>query len=756
MGEQTSNGDSHGVFARVSVADDDDGLVPKLEDAERGVTDSDDDSDEDGVGNVRGAEPATFALPALTAATDATGGVSLGRLCVGLLVVLSVACAALVVVNPHSLLAFVSRHARARSLFSAVAVEPLGVYSTPLNSTWEAFAARAAAFDFEESDAPTAAESEAAFILTGDRNAAAALSAPIRSALRLALSAIAFALLTVRPVLQHELWLTDCSSYLPCPSPNAAVRRAHPNASRDAHVVRQLEQLPAFRTHSLDFLLASPPSPAPLFHSASADPQRRFFVPGETAEEQELAMRFQSDLHARQHPANCSAVERIMVMDYFHSGGGVGSWSHARAVALAVGVRAGRLVIEAYDLGGYAHAYSDCTRRKGLGGCDMFLPASPCALPDDWGALVEQDAQEWQKAHPTVDLARPTTLHQRIELLKDRRMLRYTELKKISPAPEPNELHHLPQQLPGWEREQLAHLPEPLQYLRDMPECWWSRQALSYHFRLTQTAERRLLTLVAQSLQLPDPNTTAANAVRYADAVAPAPTHTAHWWLAIQAVKLEWQIHQLNPALVNASRNDLAGVKDAAAAAAWSSAISTRAPLLGYTFIRHGDKALEGSALFADDRYLEFMRRVAHRQGLWTWYVGADDLMSPERMRGVNNASAEPLRFHTSVLVDSISAEERQRHPLSAGFSWWTMFTLTDAHREAVMWRTVLEFAMGQVADVIVSTLSSNHPRMLYELATAVSDARATTPFLGLDSSTIAYHVKLVVELSKNGTVPGC
>ena len=71
-----------------------------------------------------------------------------------------------------------------------------------------------------------------------------------------------------------------------------------------------------------------------------------------------------------------------------------------------------------------------------------------------------------------------------------------------------------------------------------MPECWWNRQLLSYHWRLLPQSARRLLTLVATSLRLAAPAVTAIHALAYADARAPSANHTAHWQLSVQALKL--------------------------------------------------------------------------------------------------------------------------------------------------------------------------------------------------------------------------
>ena len=264
------------------------------------------------------------------------------------------------------------------------------------------------------------AEREVAWILTGDRGAHEKLTARTALALRRAVQGVAITILSLRPALQRDLWLSDCTSYLPCPYPNAAVRASHPNTDSDSDMFDHLTAQPSHLPQWTLSLLA-PPSPEPLFHSAV--PAHSHYAPGELAVDQELAMRFQDDLHARQHPADCSKA-RVLIMDYFHSLGGFGSWSHARALALGLGVRAGRTVIELEGKQGYPQHYSECTKLKGLGGCDMFLAASSCTLPSNWRELVEKDKAEFAKTHSPFHGG---SMQQHLDHLKDRQYVMHTE-----------------------------------------------------------------------------------------------------------------------------------------------------------------------------------------------------------------------------------------------------------------------------------------------------------------------------------------
>ena len=209
----------------------------------------------------------------------------------------------------------------------------------------------------------------------------------------------------------------------------------------------------------------------------------------------------------------------------------------------------------------------------------------------------------------------------------------------------------------GWDREQLrVELPGEFDAYRLMPECWWNRQALAYLMRMTTQAEQRLLQLVARLLRLSQPQVSAANALAYSDQLSSAADHTSHWWLAIHALKVEWQLTQLTPALPAALRqlvaSDPPGEEDGVTAT-----LQREMPLLGYAFIRHGDKVKE-STLFDDDAYISVMEKAARDRGLRSWYVGSDHLLTPERVQtaaaalttssNTTNTSSPLLRLYSS------------------------------------------------------------------------------------------------------------
>ena len=161
-------------------------------------------------------------------------------------------------------------------------------------------------------------------------------------------------------------------------------------------------------------------------------------------------------------------------------------------------------------------------------------------------------------------------------------------------------------------------------------------------------------------------------------------------------------------------------------------------PLLGYAFIRHGDKVKEAT-LFDDGAYIVVMESTARNRGLRSWYIGSDHLLTPEHVIAAAvlnvssftiNSSVPLLRLNSSALVESIA--DKEHHPLASGFDWKTSEGVNDTEREVIFWRTLLEFGVAQIADVFLSVWPSNHPRMAYELATAASEAMATAPFLRL------------------------
>ena len=598
------------------------------------------------------------------------------------------------------------------------------------------------------------AAQETTWLLTGRRNAAQLLQArcnasalrPIAhlpAALPAALQRLTATALHLRPAVQRQLWLGDCRTHLPCLSPDWQTRRLHPRTESDDEPLARLLSSPDWMAGWMQ-LWHTMPSSDTLFHhlspNASQDAQHsRAVIPGEPAEEQQLAWQWQTEVYARQHPLDCSNAS-LFLMDDFYELGGFGSWSHARAAAFALGVRAGRLVVEMEGTRQYSHAYSDCTRRKGLGGCDILLRTSHCPVPDNWQALLNQDRQRFQASHSSWAGG---SLQQHLEYLRDRRLLAYSEVRDEMQW---TELHH--SNVKGWDRTQLREqLPSSLDAYRLMPECWWNRQALSYLMRMTRPAEERLLSLVAQSLQLPQPAVSASNVLSYADALVAA-NHTGHWWVAIHALKVEWQLGQLAPGLTAALRgvanSSVDGVRHCEVTAggnATAESSEARTPLLGYAFIRHGDKVTEAT-LFNDSDYLSIVEKTARNHGLRAWYVGSDHLLTPQRVVASagaltlsspsSNTSIPLLQLFSSSLLDAIP--DKEHHPLAAGFDWKTSEALNDTDREGIVWRTLLEFGVAQVADVFVSVWTSNHPRMAYELATAASETGSTAPLIRLSS----------------------
>ena len=614
-----------------------------------------------------------------------------------------------------------------------------------------------------EGDSFSHAERQALFILTGISVASPAtpglIPASLRARLRSALDGLALTVLSLRPSLQRELWLTDCGSYLPCPYPSHITRQHAKGSSHlsDQHTYDTLtSRTPWLISTLLDG--SSPPSADSLFHPRGDEPHSPSFIPGEDSASQQLSFRFQSELRALQFPVDCSTA-RLLVMDFNHDGGGFGSWMHSRAASLGVGFRSQRTTVDAPGVGGYVQGYSDCTREVGLMGCDLLLPITWCHLPADWQERWELEKATWLSTHKeTAREVGAMTPSQRIEYYHEKRILRLSEVQA-----EQFELHHIPRS--GWQREQLEQLPEPMAYLRPMPSCWWNRQLLSYLFRLTRDTGQRLLSLLAQSLRLPEPNITAHYAQLYADTRATDPTHTAHTWLSFQAIKLTWQLHLIDPTLIHALRlalhthqSSAVGEEDSTPPLPSSSPLAavSHVPLLGYAFIRHGDKGREAAPL-NDSSYADLLLRLSQRYGLRMWYVGADDLLSPYHVVELGQGHGEaPLTLFTSALVDSLSPEQRAAHPLARGFDWNAARQASDVDREGVVWRTILELGVALVSDVYATTWSSNHPRMAYELGTAVSDLRGQVPIFTLDGGVVASPDSAWVDITKHKTVEKC
>ena len=636
------------------------------------------------------------------------------------------------------------------------------------------------AVDEDPSPPLSPGEREMVSILTGAGEVSTLPSSLLR-VLREALQRLAVTVLVLRPSIQRELWASNCRSHTPCPTPHSNLRRGATGPIPDEVVRQSLNDRPAFLSAVMDewfrtpdpealFHTNQPPTPphttnltssssssspslsnSPSSDSSSSSPSAGtaaeaavpdslstlHFAPGELSEDQALSQRFQRELYARQHPVNCSA-EKWLIMDFYHAGGGFGSWNHARSIPMALAIRSGRVLIEApqYHQWAYSIAWNDCVKVKGMGGCDIFLAASSCTLPDNWRdtALIEQ------AMHGT---GRPaftgTGVDAQLEWFAERRFLMYTEISGL--AGEKWELHH--RMAKEWDAESLyRNLPPRLHPYRLMPECWWMRQILAYHQRLTRYGIIRLLPLLTRTLQLPEPNVTSTIVLRFADQRALSVDHPSHWWLTIQALKLTWQMQHIAPGLAQALRQRLlpphqldpavrgAPSPWAAEAAAFLSNPHTRVPLLGYTFVRHGDKGAE-TGLMPEHEYLRVAALLAGQLGLRQWYVGADSMFSSDAIRALNLAAPKPLHLYSSVQTDE--TQDKQLTPFAAGFDKDLSFSKPDADKEPIVWNTLIHHAMAQVSDVFLSSWSSNHVRFSYEVATALSEARALAPFVALD-----------------------
>ena len=598
----------------------------------------------------------------------------------------------------------------------------------------------------------TAAQREVVELLTG-RAEVVRLSPPLTAWLAAAVHRLAEVVLLLRPGLQRDMWMGDCLVHNPCPFPDAESRRqALPPIPDESFHARMTSRLPSLSrwlqswhsTASADSLFHSQPIPLPNGSAAavhsSPSTSLAYYAPGEHAEAQALSQRFQQELFALQHPANCSEAT-FLVMDYWHTGGGFGSWNHARSIPLALAMRAGRTLIEApshNENWAYVIAWNDCVRKRGMGGCGLFLPATHCAIADDWRVPYEQERSAFVAAHAEQPSG---GLDERLQWLAPRRWVAYTELR----AGMGDELHHNGASK-GWERGTLAQLPQRLAHFRHMPECWWMRQAMAYHQRMTRPAQSRLAGLLTRSLQLPQPLTTARLALDFADRRAPSVNQTAYWWLLVQSIKVTWQLHMIAPGLARTLREEL--LQDPAGSAStiaepespWaavtnatlSADVQARVPLLGFTFVRHGDKASE-AALIPDSEHLRVATLLANRYGVRAWYVGADSLTSADNIRAANANSSRPLHLLTSILTDS--TPDKATQPTAAGFDRGASFGLSDAMREEIAWSTILHHSMAQMADVFAASWASNHVRFAYEQSTTLSEERAATPIYVMDGA---------------------
>ena len=571
------------------------------------------------------------------------------------------------------------------------------------------------------------ADRQALLLLTG-RGDEEELPLTAATALRDALDEVATAQLRLRPALQSALWRQSCRSFLPCPYPaNFASNTTGAANSTDTWTDEEWERTITTRPTVAGWRTSL--SSVPLVDASAIFPEDLNaaggrFAPGETASSQRLAQQFQVFVHEQQHPDNCSAA-RYFIYDQRQEHSGFGMFQHIRAVHLFYAVRLGRVLFEPADVISYPLAYSDCTRRHGFGGCDVFLRNSHCTPPDGWQAEMQAEKEAYGAVHGQF-VGDWTSWGDRHGYLQHRRYLTFDE----SAIGERYELVH--SNKPPYRHEDFAWDAKGGSYdgrFALMPDCWWYGQLVSYNMRMTVTAQTRLLEELARTLQLPEPNRTAQRVVNWASGHASSVNRTDFWWLSIQALKVEWQLHRIAPDLVAALQTASSHTALNLSSSTTTAADERRVPLLGYTFVRHGDKGSE-APLHGEDEYLQLMQHVQQHTGLSSWYVGADDLLSADVIRSLDNSST--LTLLSNSLVDSIP--DKASHKLSRGFSMNTARTLSDADREAILWRTLVDTAMAQLADVHVSTWTSNHPRLVYKLAQALSDARQALPFVGVDA----------------------
>ena len=102
---------------------------------------------------------------------------------------------------------------------------------------------------------------ETAWILTALMDAAPLLSSRTLVHLSRSLQSVATTLLSVRPSIQRTMWLSDCSSYLPCPYPNSEILREKPHTQSDSDVHQWLRQ--PQQSHGSDSFPPLPLSPLP-------------------------------------------------------------------------------------------------------------------------------------------------------------------------------------------------------------------------------------------------------------------------------------------------------------------------------------------------------------------------------------------------------------------------------------------------------------------------------------------------------------
>ena len=333
----------------------------------------------------------------------------------------------------------------------------------------------------------------------------------------------------------------------------------------------------------------------------------------------------------------------------------------------------------------------------------------------------------------------------------------------------------------GWESSRLVKdftaIDHPLRPFRFQPQCWWAMQALSYMFRPTAPFALAMLEAVAESVHL------GAERAEYKAAATAAfkfPWKVAHrtmptgvrkhvdaehwmnlltgeneppllnqpwhsedetrasdWWASLRALKLQWQTRLCSVLTPDGSASDFL-----------FSQCSTP-PLLGYVFVRAGDKSSEDRTFGVED-FVATMLRIHRETGVVHFYVASDELDVPNRIAShcAQAAKADPISFpvfyfHFSPVAQgrirriAASADADAAAQLRAGYVQGAAAASSDLDRRGIVMSTLFEVSMSHLADFFIGAYSSNHNRLVYESSVAADGEIAGNgkPYFSLDTT---------------------
>jgi len=222
-----------------------------------------------------------------------------------------------------------------------------------------------------------------------------------------------------------------------------------------------------------------------------------------------------------------------------------------------------------------------------------------------------------------------------------------------------------------------------------MPPCWWIAQMIVYLTKPLPSTMNRMFSHIRASLKLPK------NDLFYLDYAKVTSENVFDFWKHfLNTIYHEWQTS-------NFEEND-------------------KLPRLGYIFIRSGDKHSEAK-LQPVEYYVKMVEEIYNDLGIRHFYVASDNV---ENINTFNKLlSNTPFVIYTNSLTHNLT-----------GYYVDDFYKTKDINKnERMVWRTLLDLYVSQLASVHGGTFSSNQCRLSYEMSIIFSGKML--PFYSLEET---------------------